>query len=161
MEIFLEAVLFVLLLLVFFQDMKHRTIHVALPFTIAIIGVIFFFKKSYPMLILWYNFLFLLLTCIGLYLYLSLKERKLVNPFKSIGKGDFLFFLAVIPYFSTSNYILYFITGMFFSIIAFLVIKTITKTNLVPLAGLLAFYMIVLKCIVYVTDLDFLEAELI
>ncbi len=161
MVVFLEVVLWVLFLLIFYQDMIKRAIHIVLPLLIILIGLILFFERSYPIIILWHNFLFLLVTCLGLYVYLSLKERKFVNLFKSIGKGDFLFFLAVIPYFSTINYILYFITGMLFSIFAFLVIKMISKTNLVPLAGLLAIYMLILKCIVYITDLDFFEAKLV
>ncbi|WP_425236624.1 hypothetical protein [Ulvibacterium sp.] len=161
MEVFLEMVLFVLLLLVFFQDMRYRAIHVALPLVIALLGMVLFFIKNYPVWILWHTFLFLVLTCSGLYVYLSFKAKKLVNPFISIGEGDFLLFFAVIPFFSTSNYILFFITGMLFSMFAFFIIRAITKTNLVPLAGLLALYMVLLKCIAHITDLDFFETNLV
>ena len=161
MNILLETILIVLLLLVFIQDMKYRAIHVLLPLGIIIIGFVFFLRETYAIVFLWHNFLFLILTCAGLYVYLLLKFKEFVNPFKSIGLGDFLFFIAVLPYFSTSNYILYFITGMFFSIFSFLIIKTIKKTNLVPLAGLLALYMCILRLVVYVTNFDFYKTKFI
>lgn len=161
MDIFLETFLIILLFAVFFQDLKLRVIHITLPISIAVLGIVFFLNDSYAVLILWYNTLFLVLTFFGLYIYLSVKHLRLVNPFKSIGLGDFLFFLAVIPYFSTANYILYFVSGMLFSILSFLILQRITKTNLVPLAGLLALYMAILRCISYVADLDFFETELI
>lgn len=71
-----------------------------------------------------------------------------------MGLGDLLFFVAVVPLFSTYNYILFFITGMLFSIVGFLVIRLTTKTELVPLAGLLGLYIVVLKFISYTTGFD-------
>ena len=161
MDIFLETLIIALLLLVFIQDMRLRAIHIALPLVIALVGLYLFFQNGFDEEILLYSTLFLATTFFGLYLYLVVKNRKLISPFKTIGKGDFLFFIAVIPYFSTTNYMLYFITGMLFSIIAFLFIKTISKTDLVPLAGLLAFYMLLLKGIFYMADLNFFETKLI
>lgn len=93
MDIFLETFLIVLLFAIFFQDLKLRAIHVLLPIFIAILGIVLFLNTSYPPLVLLYNTLFLVLTFFGLYLYLSAKQRRLINPFKSIGLGDFLFFL--------------------------------------------------------------------
>lgn len=71
-----------------------------------------------------------------------------------MGLGDVLFFVAVIPFFSSYNYILFFITGMLFSILGFLVIKLVVKTDLVPLAGLLALYLILLKVGSYISGFD-------
>ncbi len=153
--------LHILLFFVFVQDMKYRAIHIGLPLALALLGVAVFVYNKYPLLVLWHNLLFLIITFVGLYAYISLKERKFSNPFKSIGLGDFLFFVAVMPYFSTPNFILYFVSGMLFSIIVFLVIKSITKSNLVPLAGLLAIYMMLIRCVGYYVDLNFFEAKLI
>ena len=161
MDIAMELLLIGLLLLVFIQDMKFRAIHIALPVVISILGLYVFIENNFDKSILFYNGLFLVITLLGLYLYLSVKNRKLTNPFNSIGKGDILFFVAIIPYFSTANYILYFITGMLFSILMFFIIKLKTRTNLVPLAGLLAFYMILLKGVFYAVDLNFFETKLI
>jgi len=154
-KLLLEVVLIVLLLLVFIQDMKSRSIHVILPLLIAGTGVYFFVTAKSPLHIVAYNLTFLLITFVGLYLYLCLKARKFSNPFHSIGLGDILFFIAIVPFFSTHNYILFFITGMLFSIIAFALLTTKSKSKYVPLAGFLALYMIVLKSVSYVADLDF------
>lgn len=156
----MELLLIGLLLLIFIQDLKFRAIHIALPIIISILGLYIFIKNGFDKSILLYNCLFLAMTLFGLYLYLSAKSGKLINPFNSIGKGDILFFVAIIPYFSTINYILYFITGMLFSILMFFIIKRITRTDLVPLAGFLAFYLILLRGVFYAVDLNFFETKL-
>ncbi len=71
-----------------------------------------------------------------------------------MGIGDLFFFISVIPFFALHNYILFFITGMFFSIVGFLIIRLVVKTDLVPLAGLLALYLLILMVISYVTKYD-------
>lgn len=160
MAIFLNTLLLVLLFLIFLQDLKFRAIHIMLPVLIFIVGLYVFYQSNYDSSILLQNILFLVITFFGLYLYLVIKHKKLINPFHLVGIGDFLFFVAIIPYFSTANYILYFITGMLFSILSFLIIKLTSKTNLVPLAGLLALYMIILKGVFYFYQLDFIKTKL-
>jgi len=156
----LDTVIYILVLvsmaIVFFQDLKMRAIHILLPLFILVLGIVSFFRGGYDPMIIVYSSLFLCLTFTGLYLYLSAKHKKFTNPFKeNMGVGDVLFFIAVLPFFSTYNYILFFVTGMLFSIIGFLIIKLFSKTDLVPLAGLLALYFILLKLgmLVYNEDL--------
>lgn len=160
MHLFLNTFIVVFLFLVFLQDIKYRAIHVGLPLLIFLIGFYLFYIDGNESIIILKTLAFLLITFFGLYVYLFLKYKRLINPFKSIGLGDFLFFIAVIPYFSTLNYILYFVSGMIFSIFSFLIIKSISKTELVPLAGLLALYMIFLKVIFYIAQLDFIKTKL-
>ncbi|WP_299242526.1 hypothetical protein [uncultured Aquimarina sp.] len=155
MDTVIQITLILLLSLVFIQDLKLRAIHILLPIFILIIGLIPYFKNEYSIIGLLYSLIFLIITFGGLYLYLSVKNKKLTNPFKkNMGLGDVLFFIAVIPFFSSYNYILFFITGMLFSILGFLVIKLIVKTDLVPLAGLLALYLILLKIGSYISGFD-------
>lgn len=163
MSIFLEITLIVVLMFVFIQDLKHRAIHVSLPILIGTIGFYSFFFESRNPNIIWYNFVFLILTFSFLFIYLTLKNKKLINPLNSIGLGDILFFIAVVPFFSTTNYILYFITGMVFSALLFILIKNFNKNQnmLVPLAGLLALYMILIKFIFFMTDFNLYETQLI
>jgi len=148
-------IIILLLTLVFIQDLKLRAIHILLPIFILIFGLISYFNNGYSPIGLGYSLAFLIITFGGLYLYLSAKNRRLTNPFKkNMGLGDVLFFVAVIPFFSSYNYILFFITGMLFSILGFLVIKLVVKTDLVPLAGLLALYLILLKVGSYISGFD-------
>ncbi|MDY8138469.1 hypothetical protein [Aquimarina sp. 2201CG5-10] len=156
MDTVLQILVIFLLIVVFIQDLKLRAIHILLPVIILIVGLVSYFKLGYSFVFLLYSLSFLCITFGGLYLYLSIKNKRFTNPFKqTMGLGDVLFFVAVIPFFSTYNYILFFITGMLFSILGFLIIKIFAKTNLVPLAGLLALYMIILKAGYYITDFDF------
>lgn len=144
------------LVLVFIQDLKYRAIHAVLPLIILLIGLGIFFYYKYSLEIILYNLLFLAVTFLGLYMYLFFKFKKFINPFqKTIGLGDILFFISVIPFFTTHNYILFFITGLIFSLIAFMGLKLFTKTNLVPLAGFLALYMIGLKILSLSVGVDF------
>jgi hypothetical protein len=97
------------------------------------------------------NFLFILLQASVLLLYLSLKYRKLVNPFKEhIGLGDFLFVLAIIPAFAPFNYILFIILSMSAALVFHQVIGAVFHTydkGKVPLAGLMGINMLVLLVI--------------
>lgn len=61
---------------------------------------------------------------------------------ESIGLGDILFLLAVIPLFQFRNYILFIITGMIFSLLLFLGVRFFKKMDTVPLAGYLSLFLI-------------------
>lgn len=144
--------------MIFYQDLKYRQIHVLLPILIFGLGlfVYIFNQHSYTYII--QSLLFLCVTLLSGYLYIVAKNKKVINPFKSIiGIGDIFFFIATLPFFITENYILYFITGMIFSLISFLILKTFyKKINTVPLAGLLALYFIVLKvCSLFFDEFNF------
>lgn len=156
MDTAFQILIILLLALVFFQDLKLRAIHIVLPIFILIFGLLCYVRNGYPLIGLLYSAIFLILTFVGLYAYLSIKNRVFTNPFKkNMGVGDILFFVSILPFFSTYNYILFFITGMLFSIVGFLVIKIFSKTDLVPLAGLLALYLILLKGGSYMVEVDF------
>jgi len=157
----LEAIVVVLLLLILVQDLKYRAIHFALPLLIGIIGTFLFFDKQQDYIVLFYSFFFLFTTFLILFLYQSIRRKSIVNPFVSIGIGDIIYFVSVIPYFSTTNYILYFISGMLFSLLAFIFLKARSNTELVPLAGFFAIYLIILKGIFLSMDLDFFRNQLI
>ena len=137
--------------LIFIQDLKYRQIHILLPILLLGIGLFQYFYMEQPFIDLIYSTAFLTTTLLGGYLYIIIKNRQVINPFKSIiGIGDIFYFIAILPFFSTKNYILYFITGMFFSLLGFLVLKAFSNTiKTVPLAGLLALYFIGLKIYSY------------
>ncbi|WP_378175229.1 prepilin peptidase [Aquimarina sp. SS2-1] len=155
MDTVIQIIIILLFTLVFIQDLKLRAIHISLPILILIFGLISYFRNGYSAINLLYSLAFLIITFGGLYFYLSAKNKRFTNPFKrNMGLGDVLFFVAVIPFFSLHNYILFFITGMLFSIVGFLTIKLVVKTDLVPLAGLLALYLIILKIASYSAGFD-------
>ena len=63
--------------------------------------------------------------------------------------GDVLFFLAITPLFGSTNYVLFFITGMFLSALFHGLISLKKKAGTIPLAGYLAMYLVALKGVGY------------
>lgn len=158
MNFFFDGLLIVLLMIIFFQDLKFRAIHIVLPVILGALGIYLFLERGLQLQIVLYNIIFLALTFLGLFLYLSLKNRSVTNILSAVGMGDLLFFLAITPFFSTSNFILFFIGGMVFTIIIHsILIKFTTHFELIPLAGFVALFMILLKVTSYVVDFDFFK----
>lgn len=133
--------------MIFYQDLKYRQIHILLPIILLGLGMFEYIYSKHSYTYVLQSLLFLTITLLAGYLYIIIKNKKIINPFKTImGIGDIFFFIAVLPFFITENYILYFITGMFFSLLSFLLLKVFyKKINTVPLAGLLALYLIMIK----------------
>src|SRR5690606_5097641 len=89
------------------------------------------------------SLLFLTINFVVITIYFSIKNSALINPFKSyIGLGDLLFLLAVVPFFSFRNYLLFFVTGMIFSLILYSLFKKKYLAKTIPLAGYLSIYLI-------------------
>ena len=162
MQIFINAFLIVLLTLVFFQDLRYRAIHISLPILICILGGYVFFFAIMHVAVLAYNIMFLFLTFGGLFIYMSIKNRKATNLLSTVGLGDFLFFASITPFFSTQNFILFFIAGMLFTIIVHTLLTLLPNyVELVPLAGLMAVFMIMIKVIFLFLGIDLLKATLV
>jgi uncharacterized membrane protein YdjX (TVP38/TMEM64 family) len=88
---------------------------------------------------------FIGINFISIVAYFSIKKSKLQNPFKQyIGIGDLVFLIAVIPLFSFRNYMLFFISGMIFSLVLYAVFQNKGEQKTIPLAGYLSLYIIVL-----------------
>lgn len=141
------------LLAVFFQDWKYRRIHVVLPLLIFLFSYYLIpMDLKMILLIIAYNLLFFVLTISLLTLYMSLKNKRYINPFQNyFGLGDFLFYAAITPLFLIKNYIFYFILSMVFAILLQFGLKKIIKENTVPLAGFSA----LLLFIIVIKDLSF------
>ena len=137
-------VLAILLVFIFIQDLKSRLIHISLLILIFITTLIYWYINSSDIIILIYNFSFILLTLLGLKLYtITAKKEKTEDLIFGLGLGDILFFIVIIPLFSTSLYILYFITGLFVSMLTHFIVTLFFKKNkLIPLAGYLALYLL-------------------
>lgn len=135
-----ELGLLVTALLVFYQDLKTRTIHIALPIvffglglyhTFGFLNWVDYFK----------NIFFFVIIFLGLVGFMTYKEGVFRNPFEHyFGIGDFLFFLALTPLFFLYHYALFFITSLVFSVVLQLVFNRWMKQKTVPLAGFVALY---------------------
>ncbi|MFH6996026.1 hypothetical protein [Flavobacterium sp. FlaQc-48] len=140
------AILLLCLVVVFFQDLKFRQIHIILP--IVIFGVSFFLTplKKYDVLeIVLFNTAFFLITLSILTIYMSLKSKKFLNPFQHyFGLGDLLLYTAITPLFILKNYILFFILSLLFTIILQFGLKKFTKEETVPLAGFSSLFLLII-----------------
>lgn len=132
---------------IFYQDWKTRTIHIALPIVLFIVGL----YSNYS-IIGWYgmlqNMAFFLLVFLILVLYVTVKYKTFINPFENyFGLGDLLFYIAVSPYFFLYYYIQYFIFSLVFSILLYFILKRLFKHTTIPLAGFAAIFLIILLMI--------------
>lgn len=119
------------------QDWKYRKIHVGLPVIIFIISL-FAISQTHATRanIIIYNLFFFLITLVVLVAYMSIKNKKFLNPFENyFGLGDFLFYVAVTPLFLLEDYVIFFIFSLVFAIVLQIILKKIIKEKTVPLAG--------------------------
>ncbi|PXY43138.1 hypothetical protein DMB68_22335 [Flavobacterium hydrophilum] len=140
------AILLCCLILIFFQDIKYRRIHIILPIVIFGISFLIVPLKKYDLVeIFLFNTGFFFITLGILTLYMSLKSKKFLNPFEHyFGLGDLLFYVAITPLFLLKNYILYFILSMLFAILMQLGLKKFIKEESVPLAGFSALFLFII-----------------
>lgn len=140
------TILLLCLFIVFIQDWKFRKIHVVLP--IVIFGVSFFLaplKNCALLKIVLFNTAFFLITLAILIFYMSLKSKKILNPFRHyFGLGDLLLYTAITPLFLLKNYILFFILSLVFSIVLQFGLKKIIKEETVPLAGFSSLFLFII-----------------
>lgn len=143
MIIFIYILVSAALLGIFYQDLSSRKIHIGLPVLLmgSLIGLSYyngFFDVQSMVDIL----VFIALNMIGVTLYFSLKNKKFVNPLSSyIGLGDILFLVAIVPLFILKSYMLFFITGMIFSLLLYIIFKKRLNFESIPLAGYLSAYL--------------------
>jgi hypothetical protein len=149
MKVLMLSVLIILLGLIFFQDIKKRAIHIILPILVFISSSWITSNKGlFNFTLVIQNVGFLFLTLSILFLYMSIKNKMILNPFQNhFGWGDVLFYVSVSPLFVLRNYILFFIFSLIFALIMFLSFKRKMIENTIPLAGfaslLLAFFIVI------------------
>src|SRR5690554_3006162 len=111
----LVIVLSVCLMGIFFQDIKYRHVHVIF-LILVFVSSFLLIDLSFDLIvknILYNSFFFLFVFCV-LLIYMSLKNKKIISPFKNyFGLGDFILYLAITPLFNNlRNYIIFFIFSM-------------------------------------------------
>lgn len=146
----LITIVIVCLLVIVIQDIKHRQLHVLMPICIftasAAIKYLYFIDASLFSIVL-NNSVFLITALTVVTIYMSIRERKFLNPFKTFfGMGDFLFYIAISPLFLLRNYILYFVLSLLFAIVMqYIFVKNPTQQT-VPLAGFASLFLIFTIC---------------
>lgn len=132
-----------ILLFVLYYDVKHRLIHIIWPILIfSLTAIINYFSVNLTLNDVIYNMGFVCINILGLTMYFSLKSKGFINPIDtSIGLGDVVFFLAITPLFNFKSYILFFISGLVFSLLAHVITLRFKKVKTIPLAGYLSLFL--------------------
>ncbi len=148
------------LLIITYQDFKDRSIHLAWLIAVFLCAIALLWIQGQALSDLISPVLFVIIVLFVLWIYLSLKQKRFLNPLKNhIGLGDVFFFLAITPLFNLHNYMLFFITGMLLSLI---VSGLFTKKNrMIPLAGILALYLTILKIGSFFLEKDIFKDSLL
>jgi len=146
-----------------YQDIKDRTIHVLWFVVIFIATGLINYELTNDWIDSVYALLFLIVNISVLFLYTSVKNKRIINIFQShLGLGDVLFFIAIIPLFSVRNFILFFITGMIVSMILHLLFNTFQKQLTIPLAGYLSLFLISILSYSFISsNYSFLKTDLL
>ncbi|MEM1323272.1 MAG: hypothetical protein AAGG75_23605 [Bacteroidota bacterium] len=121
----LLSAIVVLLLLLAYQDLRHRAVQLSLLIVLSI-GIIAYSYWQLPLqsLILHggVNLGFLLVQFVLISLYFSIKEGRLLNiADKYLGWGDIVFLLPVCLLFSPFNFILYYLLAIILTLLTFLI----------------------------------------
>lgn len=158
MYIVTYILLFIVLGFIIYQDHQYRSIHMSLPIILFITCCVIN-KDNEWIVKLISNSIFSLISVLGVVFYYSIKNKKFSNPInKSIGIGDVLFFISVSPFFSLHSYIVFFISGMFFSIILyFITLRNSKLNNTIPLAGFLSIHLLLFITLNGYTSIDLLN----
>ena len=145
MTLYSTLFLMVVLVFVFLQDLKKRTIHISLPIILFFLAlVINYGSADLKFSTILYNIAFIILNILGLVLYFSFKNKRVLNPIDTyIGLGDIVFFLAITPLFSLKPFILFFVFGLLFSLFVHLGFMLFKKVETIPLAGYLSLFLII------------------
>ena len=153
----LNIALAIPLIFIYIQDNRDRAVHVFWFVITAALSISIFILNEIQMKDLILNLAFGSVLVILLFVYISLKEQKWTNIFKThFGLGDFVFLLAVAPLFSLRNYVLFIVSGMFFSALVHIIRYGKEVDKSIPLAGYLGVYVIGLKTTeVFVAQFNF------
>lgn len=132
-----------LLLALFVQDYRHRTIHV-LNLVLIIVGVLVlsYTEKRLSLHILLANFSFMVIQLVFLFLYVYIKFKRPALLFKKyIGLGDILFWIVPAVYLGFAEYVFFSLLSYLLILIFFSAFILISKRQItIPLAGVMALF---------------------
>jgi hypothetical protein len=132
------------------QDFRFRAVHwILFPLLLILLVAdsLFVSKIENYLDSISINLLVIVLQGLILIAYYKLKGTPFINFIRErIGLGDLLFVIVMAFAFSWSTFLFYYIAGLLFTLITWIVLRNHirTKSQLVPLAGLLALFMILI-----------------
>lgn len=137
--------------IVAYQDIKEREVMwICFPLIALFMGGVHLYHVGFEGFIFPVFNNIILVSCVLILLWAITKfvfKKKFLNV--SFGLGDALFMYAFAMGFPTVTFIILFVGSIIFSLLAFFVLKLITKTETVPLAGLMGIYLIALLLLTF------------
>lgn len=154
MEITLKIGSLLGLLAITYQDFKERKVSVYL-FILALIFVSFlYYRHTNPHAFLINIVINLTTVVLMLGILVGYSWFKLKQPlFEVFGLGDALFFLVLAFGFSTTTFIVLFVSSLVFALLIFIAIKSKLNNKTVPLAGLQALFLVLVFGVNWMFDL--------
>lgn len=137
-----------LLLILAYQDFKDRTISaIALLVLFVLFSIQSILTNSLVQAGIYFgiNLFIPFIQLTGLTLYAAIKNKRFVNIIDTqIGLGDILFFVLLCTVFSPANFFPFYIGSFLVAVVLFFILKkfNLTKTNEVPLAGIISVLLI-------------------
>lgn len=152
---FLQIIVLLSLAFIFYQDMRYRAVYwICFP---LLAMLLFGLKYSFTGFLngvtdIGYGLSFLLIQLLFLWIYFSVKKRRMINITSDyLGWGDILFLIVITFYLSPGNYVLFYI-GSLTLVLIYVVLRGEAEekksSKHIPLAGLQA----ILLALLMVTD---------
>lgn len=144
-----NIITFILLVIIFYQDIKSRMIYWFLPvliFTIPFCDVYIFNKSRLQLLfkITSINLLIAVFLFVFLYLYILYRYDRKGVKVRFLGLGDVMFILALTSWFNDQSFVLFLLWSFTFSLLisTIFILFNVWKSDKIPLAGLQSVFMI-------------------
>ncbi|MBL7883526.1 MAG: hypothetical protein JNL69_05625 [Bacteroidia bacterium] len=150
MKIITDVFIYICLISIVYQDLKYRAVHwfifpaLFLTFGIKSLQTLTFEELAQHT---FFNLGFVLVQLILLSVYMSIKHKKITNIINTqLGLGDILLWICLSIAFSPTNFILFFISGLCFSLIVYLIFRFLKKDSSeeIPLAGLQSLFLTII-----------------
>lgn len=144
MQLSLNILILLLLALITYQDFRYRAISwLTIPLLFAAFAADFILTADFRLFMqaFFFNIGFIIFQLFAVTAYFSLKHRAFTNIVsKYIGWGDILFFAVAAAAFSPANFIVFYLSGIIFSLLTALVFRMLKRTLQaeIPLAGVMA-----------------------
>lgn len=136
-----------LLLLVFYEDMKHRSIKIITMIQFGVLSMVYAFILETEWIEIGLNALFISILLISIVFYIRIRFGSVKGLNKSyLGLGDILLWILFIPLLETIFFVQFFVVSLVVSLVVHYTIrryKFYGPTNRIPLAGIQSIVLVV------------------
>ena len=141
MVVIIKTILILVLIVIFFQDIRSRRVYAFLFPLVAITSGYLYYTNGIPsvyMASILVNIVFISALLLSVLIYSKLILRK--NILEVMGLGDILMFTALAFSFSSVAFIVLFVSALVFSLLLHLILSRIKNQGTVPLAGYMGLF---------------------